>query len=81
MPHPSGGSLDQFWVIFGFPCTGSFAQHFALAAEFNLALRQLGYKRTPAPLADEFVDVGNQFDRKDDVCPSVNILLHTHSVT
>lgn len=73
--------MGQFRVIFGLPCTGSFAQHFTLAAEFDLALRQLGYERTPAPFADQFVNVGNQLDRKDDVCPSVNILVHTHSVT
>jgi len=81
LPHPRGGSLSQFRVVLGFPCSGGFAQHFALAAELDLALSQLGEKRTSAPLADEFVDVGNQVNRQDDMGSSGQILWHTYSVT
>jgi hypothetical protein len=51
--------VSQFRVIFGLPRAGDVLQDFALKAELDLALGQLGQERTPASLADEFVDAGD----------------------
>ncbi len=50
-------------------------------AELDLALGDLSKERTPAPLADEFVDFGNQLNRQDDLGSSDYALGHTLSVT
>ena len=68
-------------MIFGFPCSGSFLQDVALAAKLNFALSQLGEKRTPASLADEFVDIGNHVNRQNDVGSPAQTFPHTYSVT
>ena len=81
MPHPVGGSLGWFRVVFGLPCAGSFAQNFPLAANLDLTLAEFGQERTPAPLAYDLVDICNQVNRQDYVCSPVCILLHTYSVT
>ena len=54
-------------MIFGLPCPGDLLHNFALVAKPDFALGQLGQERTPAPLSNEFVDVGDHLDRKDDV--------------
>lgn len=81
MPHPRGRSLSQFRVVLGVPCSGGFPQHFALAAELDLALGQLGQERTPAPLADKLIYLVNNINRQDDMRSSAETLGHTSSVT
>lgn len=68
-------------MILGFPGSGSFLQDVALAAKLNFALSQLGEKRTPASLTDEFVDIGNDVNRQNDVGSLTQIFPHTNSVT
>jgi hypothetical protein len=60
LPNPRGGALSQFRVILRLPCSGSFAQHFALPPELDFAWGDFGEESTPAPFAGEFVDVGDQ---------------------
>lgn len=70
LSHPGGGALRKFRVVLSLPRSGGFAQNGALAAELDLALGYLGEERTPAALADKFVDVGNYFNRQNDMCSS-----------
>lgn len=68
-------------MIFVFPGSGGIAQRFALAAQLNLALSQLGQEGAAAAFANQLIDVGNHVHWKDDVGSSVQILRHTYSVT
>jgi hypothetical protein len=59
LPHPGGGSLSQFGMVFRLPQSGGFAQDFTLAAGFDFATGDLRQECAAAPFADEFVDVGD----------------------
>ena len=81
MPDPGGRTLSQFWMGFGFPSSGGFAQDFTLPANLDLALGQFREERASGPFADQSVDVGNQVNWKGYLRRSAQTLGHTLSVT
>jgi hypothetical protein len=81
LPHPFGRPVCQFRMVLILPSPGSVAKSLALATNHDLATGHFGEKRTSASLADQFVDIGNQIDREDDVCSAMQYLRHTPSVT
>jgi hypothetical protein len=50
------------------------AKGFALAADHDFAAGHFREKRTSAPLADQFVDIGDQIDGEDDVGSAMQCL-------
>jgi len=79
--HPRRRAVFEFRMVFVLPCSLGGAQSVALLAALDFIASHFGQKRTPAALADELVDVGNQVNRKDDVGSSAYSLRHTLSVT
>ena len=68
-------------MILVFPSPRSVSKSLALAADHNLAAGDFSEERTPAPLADQFVDFGDQIDGEDDMGSAMECLRHTPSVT
>ena len=68
-------------MILVLPGPRGVAKSLALTANHDLATGHFGQKRTSAPLADQFVDIGNQIDGEDYVCSAMHCLRHTPSVT
>jgi hypothetical protein len=61
-------------MIFVLPRSFGISQGVALLAALDFVAGYLCQERTPAALADEFIDAGNHFERKDDVRSSAQIL-------
>src|SRR5580658_9584209 len=81
LPHPRISSIRQFRMLFVRPGSGRRPQSFALAAELDLALSEFRQKRTPPPLADQLIDVGNHIHGKNNMRSSSHTSRHTPSVT
>jgi len=81
LAHPSSRSVLQFGMVFVFPSSVGGPQRIALLTTLNFVAGDLNEERTAAPFPDEFVDVGNDVNRQDDMRSAAQILRHTHSVT
>jgi hypothetical protein len=69
--YPRLGAVLQLRMILILPGPRGVAKSLALAANHDLATGNFGKKRTSSPLADQFVDIGNQIDRKNNVGSAV----------
>lgn len=79
--HPCCRSVLQLGMLFVFPRSLGGAECVTLLAALDFVAGYFGQERTPATLANKFVDGSNHIHRKDDVRSSAQTLLHTHSVT
>jgi|HubBroStandDraft_1064217.scaffolds.fasta_scaffold2387887_2 hypothetical protein len=68
-------------MILILPCAFGCAKGIALLATLDFIARHLRQECTAAALADQFVDVGNYVNRKDDMRSASQMSRHTLSVT
>ena len=79
--HPGGGSILRFRMVFFLPGSVGGSQRITLLTTLNFVAGDLNEECTAAPFPDEFVDVGKDVNRQDDMSSAAQILRHTHSVT
>ena len=68
-------------MVFILPGSVGGPQCIALLTTLNFVAGDLNEERTAALLPDEFVDVGKDVNRQDDVGSAARSIRHTHSVT
>ncbi len=70
LANPRFGAVLQLGMVLIFPRSRGVPKSFALAADLDFATGHFRQEGAPPPLADQLVDVGDQVDRQDDVCPA-----------